>query len=172
MPDLSYNGRYVLYAGRNGHLYRQDRTTGELVMVDVAPNGAPGNGALDGWSMSENGQWIAFTSQSTNIVPVAGASTVGVFLRDAGRHEGLTYSGSAESSTDPALVAQLMKTLEVLATDQLPARTGQPLAEAEIDRLRSEIRRGNETISKLKLLIESARPAEDLGLDHVFTDQA
>lgn len=58
-------------------------------------------------------------------------------------------------------------------------RVSAALTEAEIDRLKSEIRRANRTIDaltntvdSLRPLVDSARPAEDTGLDEILPGPA
>lgn len=88
-------------------------------------------------------------------------------MMTAGSQIGILYPRSDSTSgglMDGALIRRLIEQLEQLP-DAASARTRQALAEVEIDRLKSEIRRANNVITGLVQLIASARPAEDVGLD-------
>jgi len=87
LGDLSGDGRYVAFASdatnlvagdTNGltDVFLRDRVSGTTRLVSTA--GAPANGASYGGSVSDDGRYVAFGSDATNLAGGAG----GVFLRD------------------------------------------------------------------------------------------
>lgn len=97
-------------------------------------------------------------------------------MRAAARRVGVeanTEKRSGTPSLDNDLLTKLLQQLAGLG-DLASARADQALAQVEIDRLKSEVRRANKTIttletivSALQALVKSGRPAEDLGLDDI-----
>lgn len=92
--SVSDSGRYVSFIS-NGHVYRLDRLTNTTTMVDVAPDGTPGDMPNEGYSpasdqaMSSDGGWIVFVSHSNNLLAGingqpsgTGPNAAGVYLRD------------------------------------------------------------------------------------------
>jgi Tol biopolymer transport system component len=79
-PTLSANGRYVAFysAASNlvandtneaGDVFVHDRQTGTTARVSISSNGGQGDFSSSGSSISADGRYIAFDSQSTNLVP-------------------------------------------------------------------------------------------------------
>lgn len=94
-PALSRTGRYVAFssdaraprgtpAGRMSHVYRFDRATGRMQLVDSSRTGRPGNGPAAGPSISSTGRFVAFQSNATNLTGPAPAdrSVSEVYVRD------------------------------------------------------------------------------------------
>jgi hypothetical protein len=89
-------------------------------------------------------------------------------LRLAGHQAGISDEHvSAQVALAPA--AEPRELLERLLAEITASRSETALAQAEIDRLKSELRRADHTIAILRQLVDPARPAEDLGLDAVPT---
>ncbi|WP_030434269.1 hypothetical protein [Actinoplanes subtropicus] len=53
-----------------------------IALVDVAPDGTPGNGGIGGSDVSDDGRYVAFASTSDNLVPGDVNGVTDVFLRD------------------------------------------------------------------------------------------
>ena len=93
-PAISDDGRYVVFTSpspslvpndRNGYgddVYLHDRQTGETALVDRSSNGTQGNLASFEGTISGDGRFVAFTSQSTNLVPNDVNGTNDIFVRD------------------------------------------------------------------------------------------
>jgi Tol biopolymer transport system component len=85
-PSISGDGRYVsflLNAGSSGHLFIYDRSLNTTERVSVATNGIPGNDSDLGFSMSSDGRYFAFVSNSLNLDPNSNTNNIpGVFVRD------------------------------------------------------------------------------------------
>jgi Tol biopolymer transport system component len=98
-PSLSADGRFVVFTSQavnlvagdtNGadDVFLRDRVTGQTERVSVASGGAQASGPVElGWlgdhhAVSNDGRFIAFTSQLTNLVPGDGNGAIDVFLRD------------------------------------------------------------------------------------------
>ena len=93
-PDISADGRYVVFSSNSSNLvvsdgngqqdiFLCDTTTGIVNLVSATSAGVQGNGLSESPSISANGRYIAFVSQSSNFMAVdsnSGASDV--FLRD------------------------------------------------------------------------------------------
>ncbi|MCY2961971.1 MAG: hypothetical protein NTY35_17575 [Planctomycetota bacterium] len=94
-PSISADGRYVAFstfsttfhpADVNGlsDVYVKDRLTGTLTLVSARPDGIPGNGFSSRPSVSGNGRFVAFESNSTDLGPPDNPvyTTIDVFVRD------------------------------------------------------------------------------------------
>ena len=55
---------------------------GTVAVVDVAPDGTPGNGVIGGSDISDDGRYVAFASTSDNLVPGDVNAVTDIFLRD------------------------------------------------------------------------------------------
>ncbi len=89
-------------------------------------------------------------------------------LRLAGSQAGISgESDSVQVSLAPA--SEPRELLERLLAEITASRSETALAQTEIDRLKSELRRSDRTILILRQLVDPARPAEDLGLDALTT---
>ena len=56
--------------------------SGTIALVDVAPDGTPGNGGVGGSDISDDGRYVAFASTSDNLVPDDVNGTTDIFVRD------------------------------------------------------------------------------------------
>ncbi|MGC2856836.1 putative Ig domain-containing protein [Novispirillum sp. DQ9] len=91
-PDLSANGRYVVFSSYASNLvagdtngetdvFVRDRLHGTIARVSTAANGAQGNGGSSAPSISADGRYVAFQSFASNLVP--GNTNGGqIFVRD------------------------------------------------------------------------------------------
>ncbi|HRK20266.1 MAG TPA: hypothetical protein PLX06_00555 [Fimbriimonadaceae bacterium] len=93
-PKITADGRYVTFTSfatnlvsgdTNGtrDIFRRDMQTGTTIRVSVADNGDEGMGTSYTPAISANGNFIAFRSDSTNLVP-GGTTGAQIFLRDVG----------------------------------------------------------------------------------------
>jgi Tol biopolymer transport system component len=125
-PALSADGRIVAFASDDGNLVDGDtndqrdvfvhnRVTGQTVLVSHASGGVQGNGASDWPAVSGNGRYVAFWSESHNLVAGDTNDAVDLFIRDlqTGQLErialdgagGVSYGGFIDLSFDGRLVA-------------------------------------------------------------------
>lgn len=93
-PAVSANGRYVTFASDANNLvagdvvdpvsdiFVFDRQTGQLRKASVVPGGAASNGGSFGPSISGDGRFVAFWSESDNLLPDANGSTSDIFVAD------------------------------------------------------------------------------------------
>ena len=92
-PAISADGRYVAFtsaatnlasiAGGSGtQVFLRDTQANLTSLVSRNPAGNAGNGASSEGAISGNGQFVAFTSQATNLASLVGASGSQVYLRD------------------------------------------------------------------------------------------
>ncbi len=92
-PAISGDGRYVafvsddrdLVAGGNDNFYQvflRDRTTGVTTRVSSKPNGNQGTDDSDSPSLSYDGRYIAFESDSAGLVAGDTNDWTDVFVRD------------------------------------------------------------------------------------------
>jgi Tol biopolymer transport system component len=91
-PSISGDGRYVAFFSGASNLVRgdtnsrfdvfvRDRQTGTTRRVSVGPNGSQGN-RVSGWpSISGDGQYVAFQSNASNLVPGDANNTYDLFVR-------------------------------------------------------------------------------------------
>ncbi|MBI3843630.1 MAG: hypothetical protein HY292_03225 [Planctomycetes bacterium] len=99
VSSVSADGRYVLFQSvasnlvptlYNGltNIFVRDRLDGTTTQVSVAPNGDGGDAASYASSMTADGRYVAFVSNSGNLVPNDTNGTSDVFVRD--RLSGIT----------------------------------------------------------------------------------
>jgi len=92
-PDLSSDGRYVIFKSSATNLVAgdingvndiilHDTQTGTTTRVSVDSVGAEGNGSSDAGVISENGRYITFESDATNLVAGDTNGTQDIFLHD------------------------------------------------------------------------------------------
>jgi len=92
-PAISADGRYVAFtsaatnlasiAGGSGtQVFLRDTQANQTSLVSRNPAGNAGNGASSESAISGNGQFVAFTSQATNLASLVGGSGSQVYLRD------------------------------------------------------------------------------------------
>ena len=77
---LSADGRYVAFGF--GDVFVRDRQSGTTERVSVAPDGTQANGSSFYPALSANGQFVAFVSDATNLVPGDTNGQSDVFVRD------------------------------------------------------------------------------------------
>ena len=119
-PDISYDGRFVVFECRASNLvpndtnkvsdiFVHDRQTGATERVSVGPNGIQANGPSDEPAISDDGRFVVFTSKAKNLIP-SPAQAVGmasyrgpginVYLHD--RQTGITSLASMTPTGQPA----------------------------------------------------------------------
>jgi len=92
-PAASTDGRYVVFvstapnlvAGDRNHaadVFVRDRLLGHTILVSVATNGLAGNAASRAPAISDDGAWIAFESDASDLVAGDTNKATDVFLRD------------------------------------------------------------------------------------------
>jgi Tol biopolymer transport system component len=92
-PAISANGRYVAFRSTASNLvaddtngaadvFVRDQEFGTTTRVSVATGGTQGNGDSNSPSISANGQWIAFASAASNLVPGDTNNQQDVFVYD------------------------------------------------------------------------------------------
>jgi Tol biopolymer transport system component len=88
---ISGNGRYVAFdsratnlAANHGGLFVHDNTTGSTTLVSVKPDGTPADGHYESPSLSSDGRYIVFNTNSTDILLVISSNSWGwnVYERD------------------------------------------------------------------------------------------
>lgn len=89
---ISPDGRYVAFTSRATNLagktagrvqvYLRDRVSGTTVRVSQNASGAPGDGDSTQPAVSENGRYVAFTSEAGNLVPGLTGHPSRIFRRD------------------------------------------------------------------------------------------
>lgn len=111
-PAISADGRYVVFLSGNDYAeedmndnttdwYRRDMTTGELELVSVNPLGVAGNGGM--WnnegraSISDDGRYVAFPSQASDLVSADDNEEADIFLRDLEAGETSVVSVSSDA---------------------------------------------------------------------------
>jgi len=92
-PSVSYDGRYVAFAGlannfvagdTNGYedVFVRDRQTGVTTRISVSSSNAQGNNDSYSPFISGNGRFIAFASRASNLVPNDTNNVADIFVRD------------------------------------------------------------------------------------------
>ena len=110
-PSISADGRFVTYQSSAHNLvpndpstdfqiFLYDRQTAQTSRISVGTNGVPGNRNSYEPSISANGQFIAYRSQSYNLVPNDTNNDYDIFLYD--RFTGRTQRISVDSSGNQA----------------------------------------------------------------------
>jgi len=89
--DISSDGRYVVFTGKQldastGYIdaYVRDRVTGTTELISINSDGSLGtpNKSASGVSISANGRYIAFASNSADIVDGDTNGAIDIFVRD------------------------------------------------------------------------------------------
>ena len=94
LNDATPDGRYVVFDSRqndvvtndqnsSSDVFRHDTVTGETVRVSVSTTGVEGNDDSEGATISDNGRYVAFWSDATNLV--AGDTNRGINSSGVGR---------------------------------------------------------------------------------------
>ena len=119
-PDISYDGRFVVFECRASNLvpndtnkvsdiFVHDRQTGATERVSVGPNGIQANGPSDEPAISDDGRFVVFTSKAKNLLPpttqAVGIASyrgpgINVYLHD--RQTGITSLVSMDANGQPA----------------------------------------------------------------------
>ncbi len=153
-PDISANGRYVVYDSSatnlldtpdvNGVLdvFRYDRVAHTTMLVSESLTGGTGNASSFGPAISANGRFVAFTSDATDLTdqPVSGGRDV--LVRDMRTGEtsivSLKQDGTAAGggSNTPAISANgRFVTFDSFASDVVPGDTNDRFDVFRRDRL-------------------------------------
>jgi uncharacterized protein YycO len=93
MLDMTPDGRFVAFVSASDNLspgdtngnpdvFVRDRLNNITEMVSVANDGNPGNGSSYAVSISDDGQYVAFLSNSTNLVSGDTNNFTDIFIRD------------------------------------------------------------------------------------------
>ena len=117
-PVSTPDGRYVIYrtsatnattgnAGGPQQIIRHDLQTGQKVLISVDTGGGAGNGQSSAADISDDGRYVAFQSNATDLVAGDPNDTADIFLRDV--QEATTTRLSAGSASgggrDPQISA-------------------------------------------------------------------
>jgi serralysin len=127
-PALSATGRYVAFIsaatnlvagasnGTRDQIYWKDTVTGQLKLVSAAADGTPGNGncsfitpeGVNYVSISADGRFVTFASNSTNLVSGAGTNNSGtghnvVYVKDMVTGAISAVSQNTIDSVDPSI---------------------------------------------------------------------
>jgi Tol biopolymer transport system component len=115
-PSMSYDGRYVAFfsyatnlvaSDTNGALdaFLHDRVTGTTTMIDVDTGGIQGNSDGENPSISDDGRFIAFDSDASNLVAGDTNGSFDVFVRDQGAGAPSAYctAGTTSSGCVPSI---------------------------------------------------------------------
>ena len=108
-PQVSADGRYVVFVSTasilvpgddNGQadIFRKDLTTGEIVRVSTAANGAQGNNTSGLPHMSADGRYVAFASYADNLVQGDTNGQVDIFRKDLTTGEIVRVSAAADGT--------------------------------------------------------------------------
>ncbi len=117
---ISGNGRFVAFDTfatnlvpgdtSNVDVFVHDRVTGRTERVSVSTNGIAGNGSSYGAAISDDGRYVAFYSQASNLVPADADVQPDVFVHDrlTGRTEQVDVAtdgsqGDAGSASYPSM---------------------------------------------------------------------
>ncbi|KAA3657953.1 MAG: hypothetical protein DWQ04_26615 [Chloroflexi bacterium] len=104
-PSISADGRYVAFrSGRLlpddtvGHVYVRDRQTGQLERVSVASDGSQPNRGAANPVISANGQFVAFLSWASDLVPETTNFTQSLYVHNRQTKQtelvSISYDGS------------------------------------------------------------------------------
>ncbi len=144
-PSVSDGGRFVAFSSNSSNLvawdsnlaadvFVRDRLAGTTELVSVSSAGVLGQSHSRAPSISADGRFVAFTSQSSNLVPGAGGGQV--FMRDRAlaitRVVSVTSSGEIAEfgafgpalSADGRFVAFYSASTNLTPGDNLPANGG------------------------------------------------
>ena len=143
-PEFSANGRYVAFLSHASNLvtnddlaphldlFVRDLVTRNTILVSVNVTGhGGGNDSIGSFSLSSNGNWIAFETAASNLVPGDTNGTWDIFLRDltAGttRLVSTSFSGTGSAngaSRSPQISADGRRiAFESSASDLVPGDT-------------------------------------------------
>ncbi|MBL4919442.1 PD40 domain-containing protein, partial [Tabrizicola sp. DMG-N-6] len=111
LPNISANGRYVTFVSAAATLvpgdtnnvsdiFVHDRVTGQTERVSVATNGTQADNFSTSPSISDDGRFVAFTSNATTLVPGDTNNVLDVFVHD--RQTGGTMRVSVDDAGQQA----------------------------------------------------------------------
>ncbi len=106
-PDITPDGRFVTFTSGSTNLvsgdtnnsddiFVHDRQTGEITRVSINTSDVQGNSNCNAGAVSEDGRFVAFSSESTNLVSGDNNGSPDIFLRD--RLNGVTTRVSVATS--------------------------------------------------------------------------
>ncbi len=107
---ISTDGRYVVFESSASDLvandtnavsdvFVRDLVAGTTVLVSVATNGVPGNGASRSPAVTPDGRYVAFVSAAYNLVPLDTNRIADIFVRDLQNNVTVLASVGAISTT-------------------------------------------------------------------------
>ncbi len=110
-PSISSDGRFIAFESDASNLvsndtnaatdiFVKDRQTGEVTRVSVDSSGAQANEGSGGAAISNDGRYVAFVSDASNLVANDTNNTTDVFMKD--RQTGVTTRVSISSSGEQA----------------------------------------------------------------------
>jgi len=115
-PEMTPEGRYVVYTSQASNLafgdnngasdiFVRDRVQGVTELISMNTAGAIGNGASFSPSISNNGRYVAFASEATNLGPGDTNNVADIFVRDrvAGTTTRITFSNWGEEADDGSM---------------------------------------------------------------------
>ena len=166
-PSISSDGRFVsfnswssnLVADDSNHLrdiFVHDRQTGETTRVSITSNGIPRGDSLPSstQSISADGQFIAFRSSATNLVPGDTNNNVDIFVHDR----------LADTTPPPptATPANLTLSATINGNDTLPKPgPALPNSGSPANWQYSITNTGDETASRVRLYAKQLQPVHD-----------
>jgi putative cell wall-binding protein/Tol biopolymer transport system component len=150
----SADGRYVVFESTSAYagvptagtsqIFRKDLTTGAIVLVSAAPDGAPGNKAATQASVSADGRFVAFVSNATNLDPAHKSDMLQVFVRDlntGGTTKLITVNSDKSAGGDaPSLAPSIAGNgssvaFQSTASDLVPGTTGTQVFQATVPQM-------------------------------------
>jgi archaellum component FlaF (FlaF/FlaG flagellin family) len=112
--SISADGRYIAFTSAASNLvpgdtnntpdmFVHDRQTGQTTRVSVSSTGQQANGWSSAGSISDNGRYVAFHSEASNLVPGDTNGTQDVFVHDriTGNTRRVSVSSSGEEGRKP-----------------------------------------------------------------------
>jgi Tol biopolymer transport system component len=159
-PSLSASGRLVAFSSDASNLVPGDTNgtrdvfvknlrTGEMTLVSADAAGTEGNGFSFIASLSDNGRFVAFGSDASNLVPDDGNGTSDVFVKDLRTGEVALASADASGnegngfSVEPSLSANgRFVAFQSFASNLAPGDT-----DADVDVFLKDLRTGETTLA-------------------------
>ena len=116
----SADGRYVAFESFAGNLtstpdslglrdiFVRDRQTSATSLISVSTSGAPGSGESSWAAISDDGRYVIFQSEASDLIPVDGNAHIDIFIRDrqtntTARINGVGGAAPNEGSYRPAM---------------------------------------------------------------------
>lgn len=108
-PRITPNGRYVVFAGQPAsqlfidpvQIWRVDLQTGTEQLVSVGAGGAFGNAPSSSPVINDDGRYVAFISQATNLIGASTGNGYQVFVRDIEAGQTFLASHAMGTSVTP-----------------------------------------------------------------------